>query len=108
MSNEDHVCTRDDEFEKIADAHAVMLAQLAAIQVAVDAIASAFVDKDFIQHRIDQMAGIESKQNWKKLKQHITQGVVLAAVISLCLFVGNAVVSRFASVTLPAAAGGTK
>jgi hypothetical protein len=95
---------RQDYFDRKLDTKFAML------QEKIDLLAakfdSAFVNADFVAHRLAQIVESESKDNWKKLKQYLIQGVALSAILSIAVFIGAAVLSRFATVTLPAATAG--
>jgi hypothetical protein len=101
------------EFEAMEKAHVAMIDQLKAVAEKIEdtkrtlnLIAGAFVDNDYVRHRIGQIAEFEREDSHKRLKQYLIQGVALSAVLSLVIFVGAAVLTRFATVTLPTAVQG--
>ena len=110
---EDRCCPYEDEFEKIGKAHELMSTQLEAIEKTaelngktLDDLASAFVDKDYVKHRMMQKAELDRSESWGKIKQYVLQGVILAAVLTMAAFIFNAVTTRVATVVLPAASAG--
>jgi hypothetical protein len=98
---------RQDYFDRKLDA------KFALLQEKIDALSakfdSAFVNADFVTHRLDQHIEMERLEDRKKLKQYVIQGAALSAVLSIAVFLGAAVLTRFATVTLPnATIGATK
>jgi hypothetical protein len=105
-----HKCTKGDLLTQIVKCQEETSKQLEAIESTneqngktLDAIATAFVDKDYVRHRTMQKAEIDAEDDAKALRRHVKHGLALAGSVMIAGFILMAVWTRIVTVSVPQA-----